>query len=437
MTSPMPRSFLFLQGPPGPFFSRLGQALRGAGHAVHRVNFHGGDTLAWRAGHAMAFRGRAARWPAWLDAALGRLGITDVVLFGDCRPLHQAAARVARQRGVRVHVFEEGYLRPDWITLERDGVNGHSSLPRAPQWYREQAASLPAPPALPPIPGDFGERARAAVRYYLAAYFSWPLFPHYSTHRRWHPAWESVGWTGRLLRRGRAARETAQACARLRAQPYFIFPLQLDSDFQLRVHSRFGGLDGALAHVLESFATHAPADCVLAIKAHPLDNGLVDWKRIALHDARCLGIANRIAWLDGGDISLLARGARGMVTVNSTSGTLALAAGVPVRTLGTAVYDMPGLTDQQKLAAFWRAPRRPDAALFDAFRRVLAERCLLHGGFHNAAAIDLLIAPACRRLLAAGAPDAAGMSMPATAATAATAALPPTAASPRTTVPTP
>jgi capsular polysaccharide export protein len=43
-----PRSFLFLQGLASWFFDRLGRALIERGHAVHRVNFNGGDRLFWR-----------------------------------------------------------------------------------------------------------------------------------------------------------------------------------------------------------------------------------------------------------------------------------------------------------------------------------------------------------------------------------------------------
>ncbi|WP_423193220.1 capsule biosynthesis protein [Cupriavidus sp. H18C2] len=414
VTAGAPRTFLFLQGPPGAFFSRLGAALRAARHGVHRINFHGGDALDWRAGPALAWRGRDHRWPDWLAAQLARLGVTDLVLFGDCRPLHRAAIGVAHRHGARVHVFEEGYLRPDWITLERDGVNGHSTLPRDAAWYLAQARGLPAPPPHAPIPGNFGARARAALGYYLAAYCSWPAYPHYTTHRGCHPARELAGWALRLTRRRRAARQAAQATARLAGQPYFLFPLQLDSDFQLRVHSPFGGLADALARVIDDFARHAPAGCLLAIKSHPLDNGVTDWHGVAMRQARRAGMDGRLVWIDGGDLDLLARHACGMVTVNSTSGTLALAAGVPVRVLGTAVYDLPGLTDPQPLATFWQAPCAPDAALFDAFRRVLGHRCLLHGGFHNAAAIGLLIGPVCRRLL--GAAEPADTAAPAPAA---------------------
>ena len=57
--------------------------------------------------------------------------ITDILLFGDCRPYHVVRAPELRPlRGVRTYVLEEGYLRPHWMTLELDGVNGHSRLAR-------------------------------------------------------------------------------------------------------------------------------------------------------------------------------------------------------------------------------------------------------------------------------------------------------------------
>src|ERR1700753_2157524 len=87
-----------------------------------------------------------------------------------------------------------------------------------------------------------------------------------------------------------------------------------------------------------------------------------------------------------------------MVTINSTSGTLALAAGVPVITLGQAVYDMPGLTFQGTLDAFWTEASPPDASLFAAFKRVLAHRCLVRGGFFSTEGVRLLTEGAVARL---------------------------------------
>jgi len=114
-TSPR-RCFLFLQGLATRFFERLGSALLNRGHAVHRVNFNGGDRAFWQLSGAIDFRRREHEWPEFLDQLLVDRGVSDIVLFGDCRPLHRAAIRLAETRGVRVHVVEEGYLRPGWIT---------------------------------------------------------------------------------------------------------------------------------------------------------------------------------------------------------------------------------------------------------------------------------------------------------------------------------
>ena len=121
------------------FFERLGQALIARGHAVHRVNFNGGDRAFWRLPGAVDFCGRPEEWPEFLDRLIVERAISDIILFGDCRPLHRAAIRVAEGRALRIHVVEEGYLRPDWITFEEGGVNGHSALPRDPGWYHERA----------------------------------------------------------------------------------------------------------------------------------------------------------------------------------------------------------------------------------------------------------------------------------------------------------
>ena len=140
------RSFLFLQGPPGPFFLQLALRLRDFGHGIHRINLSGGDRYDWPAG-ATNYRGTMPAWPMYFDRFLRANGITDLVLYGDCRPVHQAAVRMAKLRGVRVFVFEEGYIRPDWMTLERDGVNGHSPFDRDPslimassRWLRLSAS---------------------------------------------------------------------------------------------------------------------------------------------------------------------------------------------------------------------------------------------------------------------------------------------------------
>jgi capsular polysaccharide export protein len=398
MPEPAARQFLFLQGLPGDFFARLARRLVSIGCGVHRVNFNGGDLIDWPLRGAVTYRGRPDDWPSFLARLLRERAITDIVLFGDCRPWHRAARAAAEGLGILVHVFEEGYLRPDWVTLERGGVNGFSPLPVDPAWYRAAARRLPPLTQAPPLPSSVPARVAATLRHYAASALLSFGFPHYRTHRPW-PAWvEAYGWALRGLRRVRARRPVD--VAQLREDgPYVLLPLQLDSDYQLRSHSDFEAMLPALTLAVASFAAHAPADLRLVVKAHPLDNGLRDWRRLTLACAEAFGAADRVVFVSDGDIGELVQASEGVVTVNSTTGALALAAGRPVVVLGRAVYDLRGLTHQGALSSFWSRREPPDPELYDAFQRVLADRCLLRGGFYHARSGPPLVAAAASRML--------------------------------------
>jgi capsular polysaccharide export protein len=393
------RTFLFLQGLSSMFFRQLGKALAARGHTVLRINFNAGDWMFWRQPNAFGYRGRPEDWPKYVTEFMAEHRVTDIILFGDCRPLHRVAIAAAAELQVSVHVVEEGYLRPDWVTIERGGVNGHSSLPRNPDWYLEQARNLPPVENIDSIASSFRRRAREDLIYNISTMALWWMHPHYRTHRPWHPIVEYAGWAWRLLRQFDARRRARQHVAQLVDRScQFLFPLQLDCDSQIRLHSPFKGMHAAIGTVLESFAAHAPAEAVLVVKEHPLDNGLVNWRRFTLAAADRLRIGERIIYLEDGDIAKLVRGAAGVVTVNSTTGTFALDAGVPVITLGNAIYNLQGLTFQDSLDQFWRNPKPPDAALFDAFRRVLVNRCLVRGGFFSDEGLSLLVEGAVGRL---------------------------------------
>ncbi len=178
-------------------------------------------------------------------------------------------------------------------------------------------------------------------------------------------------------------------------------PIQMDNDSQILCHSDLGGMMHAIRLVVASFARHAAKDAVLAIKEHPLDNGMIDWRRVTETAARDAGIGGRVVLIEAYDLQRLLDRTLGMVTVNSTSATFALASGVPVIALGRSVYDLPGLTHQGKLETFWHSPSPPDKGLFDAFRRVLAHACLLRGDFFTRAGVEQAVAGAVPRIEAA------------------------------------
>jgi capsular polysaccharide export protein len=384
------RAFLFLQGPPGPLLHHLAIEIRQRGIKVERINICAGDMVDWPEG-ATNFRGRFRDWPCFLDNFLREHQITDILLFGDCRPYHVSARGIAELRGVRTYVLEEGYLRPHWMTLELDGVNGHSRLTRNKHWFVEQARTLPPEPYLPPITASFRRRVRDTARHYVAVHALAWTYPFYRTHRPGSAIAEAIGWGWKYLLGGLRRRQADQTVAELEGTPFFLFPLQLCGDYQIRSHSPFPDMRAAAAYVMESFARHAPEDAHLLIKAHPFDTSLFHWRQFIRRRTRQLGIEHRVHFIDGGNLDQLAADATGMVCVNSTSATLALAAGTAVCALGEAIYNIPGLTFTGHLDEFWMNPLPPEPGLYGAFRRVLVDRCLVRGGLASESAVATLI----------------------------------------------
>ena len=398
MTTPSSkRAFLFLQGPPGPLFRRLGEAMAARGVTVHRINLSGGDRKDWPDG-AVNFRGRFSEWSVFLDKFLGEHGITDVLLFGDCRPYHVTAHGLAANRNIRTHVLEEGYLRPDWMTLEPEGVNARSTLSRDKAWFLKEAERLPPEPELPPITASFRRRARDAYWYYHHATFDWFAFRHYRSHRA-GPIWlEAAGWIWKFLTRGRHQKAAERVLDRLQGVELFLLPLQLSGDYQIRSHSPFPDMQSAASYVIESFAAHASAETHLLLKAHPLDCSFFNWRGFVNRHARRLGVEGRLHYVDGGDLEAMVTIAKGLVCVNSTSATLALAHGTPVCAIGEAIYDVDGLTHQGHIDSFWDQPRPPEPGLYPAFRRVLVDRCMVRGGLASESAVTILVDSMLERL---------------------------------------
>lgn len=392
------RGFLFLQGPSSPFFARIADGLEAHGHAVYRINLCLGDQLFWRRPGATNYRGRLADWPAFIAAYLDRYGITDILLLGEQRAHHKLAIEAARARGIRVAVTDFGYLRPDWIILERDGMSAHSRFPRDPAAIRALAARCPRARLARIYEDSFWSMAASEMAYHLSSYFLGFLFPHYRSFKVENPVLAYLGTGWRLLTRGRRERRAAKTMATLAGHPYFLFPLQMENDFQIRAYSPYPDMTTPIAEVVASFAAHADGDTHLLVKAHPWDPGLKSWRRIVAGLARDHGVAGRVHYVDGGSLQEMIPKARAMVTINSTSGLQALCMDAPVITLGQAIFDVPGLTFQGPLDAFWTGAAVPDAALRDAYIDALAATVQVRGVFYRKPGLDAAVAAAVERL---------------------------------------
>ena len=382
------RRFLFLQGPHGPFFHRLGRMLTAAGADVWRVGFNRGDRAFWTSATFIPYRGRPEEWPDTVAALIADRGITDLVLYGDTRPIHAQAIVAARAAGLTVHVFEEGYLRPYWVTYERGGVNGHSRLMQmtVPQM---QTALAQLDMDLPDAPARWGDMRQ---HIYWGALYHWFVltgfwdFRNFRPHRSLTVTQEFLLYVKRLILLPFHRWERVLATLRIKwgGFPYHLVLLQLEHDASFRMHSPFRTMSEFLTLVIEGFARGAAPHHHLVFKAHPLEDGRTAIARDLRRLAAQHGVAGRVHFVRGGKLAALLNHARTAITVNSTAAQQALWRGLPLKTFGAAVYAKPEFVSTQSLPDFFALPTRPDSRAYRDYRHYLLETSQIAGGFYSA-----------------------------------------------------
>jgi capsular polysaccharide export protein len=374
---------LLLQGPAGPFFRRLACDLATAGAQVHKINFNGGDAFFYPR-NAIRFSGSLEEWPGRFQDTLTALNIDAVMLYGDCRAYHRIACEIAQRKGIRVLVFEEGYLRPDHVTLEEGGVNGYSHLPKDVEFYRNLETQEPE--KVKQLGNTFWHMVGWTVLYYLAAFLlQWP-YRHYRHHRPL-VLHEYVLWLRSVWRKNYYRFKERVAEKRLQgewAKRYFLVPLQAHNDFQIQVHSDFEDVESFIGQVVASFAQEGPSGTVLVIKHHPMDRAYRNYAKLLAQLARLHSLEGRLLYVHDLHLPTLLRNARGVVVINSTVGLSALFHGTPVKACGRAIYDLPGLSYQGSLGDFWKQAEyfSMDLDLYQRFRNHVARATQINGSFY-------------------------------------------------------
>jgi len=395
------RTVLFLQGPPSDFPKVVANELERLGHRALRISLSLSDQLLWHDRRCTTYRGRLRDWPAFLEDFVRRHGVTDIAYYQDRFPYHSAALDVARANGICAIAYENGYLRPDWITAERDGMSARSLFPTDTEAIRAAAADLPPLDMTIRYRHPFWLEATHEVVFHVLNALALPLFPHFCQDKFYHPFFEYLAMVPRLVmsrRRDRLAKILIDDLIESRC-PYFVFPLQLQSDYQLRYNAPFEHEAEALDQAIASFARHAHSAAQFVVKVHPMDQGIEPWRRIVRQLARKHRVKRRVHFVDGGNLVTLLRHASGALMINSTTGLHAVRIGCPVKVLGIAVYDLPGITCQLPLERFWRGPQAPDQEVYEALQRLMGQTIQIQGNFYTREGKDAAARTLARRIV--------------------------------------
>jgi len=377
---------LLLQGPVGPFFKYLAQDLMDIGATVNKINFNGGDSFFY-SGMAIDYTGTLEGWPHFFADFIESHWIDTVMLFGDCREYHRIAHAIAHKNGIDIGVFEEGYIRPDYITFEEFGVNGHSQLSRSPDFYRFLEEEEFFISKTVSVGKTFWYAAWFAILYYLFSALAFPKFRHYRHHRSLSP-WEAIYWIRSAWRKQwYKIKENGimeDALNRLSKQ-YFLVPLQISTDAQVREHSNFVSIENFIEKIIASFSACAPKETWLLIKHHPLDRGYHDYSDFIMRTAKHHHVDMRVKYIHDQYLPALLEHARGVIVINSTVGLSAIHHNTPLMACGSAIYDLEGLTYQGKLDQFWDESKsyKCDRDLYHRFGGYVINNKQINGNFYR------------------------------------------------------
>lgn len=355
------------------------------GHKCLRINLCMADFVLWFGRPAHNYYGKFKHFAGYLERYVEEHGVTDILYYADRLPYHRVAADVARARGIDAYTYEFGYLRPDWITIERNGMSSHSHFPEDPLHILNAAKDLPEPEMGPYHSFKFSSEAIHEVFFHLTNFFFLIPFLHYRRDRYYNEFMEYMYYIPRLIKtraRRRHAQETVDGLIARKAR-FFLYAMQMQNDYQLRANSQYRLQETALRETIASFAEHASSTDELLFKIHPLDNGMEPWHGIIEKAAEKHLVSSRVHVIDGGDIGKIIDRAAGVIMINSTTALHALERDCPVKVLGMAVYDIKGLTHDGSVDGFWTAPQKPDPALRGAFLRLVAASIQVRGNFYN------------------------------------------------------
>jgi capsular polysaccharide export protein len=308
------------------------------------------------------FKSPPEQWANYLRQLIQKHGITAIVVFGQGRYYHQKAIEVAHSLSVKVTVMEEGYFRPGYVTLEANGVNAFSSA-------MEEVKDVQSQPKLIKVPQPestlfaFQKMCLHACFHYTAMFLGARFYPYYRHHKPTSLVYYVGFWLRSWLRKIICYQSDRRLLQLLigKNTPYFFVPLQTEGDSQIEMHSQFDSIVQFIEDVIHSFAAHAPPSAHLVFKQHPMSRGGLLYGPGIQKLAQTLGLQQRVHFVLEAHNPTAIQSAQGLVIINSTMGLKAIARGKPVKVLGQAFFDRPGLTDPQHLDDYWSKPQAPEA----------------------------------------------------------------------------
>ncbi len=383
------QQILLLQGPMGSFFKKMQLDLL-KNNLVYRIGFNKGDEFYSLKYNFYPYRDNLREWRSFINLFIKNKKINIIFLFGDCRLYHSIAIEEAKNLNVDVYVFEEGYIRPNYITLEKNGVNFHSEIISNRNQILNQI-KIDNNNIL--YPKNFSRKytflkmAFQSFLYYLISNIYKFQYPNYSHHREFSVITEikyAIINVSRLLKNKILEFKFEKVFKKKYKNKYYLVPLQTYNDSQVINHSRYNSIEEFIEEVLISFSKFAKEDKFIFIKHHPVDRGRKNYYKKISFISKKLNIESRVKILYDVHLPTLLKNAISTVVINSSVGFSSLHHRTPVLCLGKAIYDIDGLTAKNiNLNDFWNTELKFNYDNYLKFRYYLISETQINDSFYK------------------------------------------------------
>ena len=375
---------LFLVGPIGTFFARLSNYFEDNNVKTYKISFPLYE-YGFPQSKIIKYEQDINGFKSFLRETIFNYEIKHIFMYGNVLIPHKKALDLVRElklegKYINTHIFELGYLRPNFVTLEDEGINFNSSLIKSREFYLKQE-----PYSVLPLPK---KHARLRIRkIWKGITFINHSFKNYKIVEKEHklqpkPIYIWYQIKGFFLKYFYFFTEYKLKNYFLRKK-YFLVILQVSTDSQLTEGSDFKDNKKFIYKVIKDFSEAKRNDLNLVFKHHPRDRGYTNYHDQIEKISKEFGVDNNVFYIHDYYLSKLFKNpnCKGTVLINSTVGYQSLYHSIPVKSLGITPYNIKGLSHQEDLVSFFKNPSPVEKLLFIKFYKYILENSQINGNF--------------------------------------------------------
>ncbi|WP_288239824.1 hypothetical protein [uncultured Prochlorococcus sp.] len=376
---------LLLVGPIGTFFSRLSNYFERNNIENYKIIFPLYE-YGFPKSRIIKYSDDITFFREFLRRVISNKKINHIFMYGNVLSPHRQALDLVKElnkEGINIntHIFELGYLRPNFVTLETKGINYSSGFIRNKEFYLNQDEYESFPIAI--------KYSRLRIRkIWKAITFLNHSFKNYKIVEFEHklqpkPSYLWFQIKGLLLKYYYRVSEYTIKKNSFDVNPFFIVILQVSTDSQIKIGSEIKDNKKFIYKVIKDFARAKLQNINLVIKHHPRDRGYNNYNNEIKQFAKEFGISKNVFYIHDYFLSKIFQNPRckGTVLINSTVGYQSLYHSIPVKALGITPYNLEGLSYQKSLTSFFLNPKKVDHLLFNKFYKYILENSQINGNF--------------------------------------------------------